>query len=144
MISDVSQTAQSGRPGRGGTQRLTEEQKTQLQDIISKYDPNTMTQEDHMTMRQELKDAGIRPSRELRQTLSAEGFTPSSGQRPTSPEGVEGRPNRGSRPEEAEFLADYLEKLTSGEATEEDEQTLLESVQSQGTIQQGLVVDELT
>lgn len=45
--------------------------------------------------------------------------------------------------EESQSLLDYLEKLESDEATEEDIQIFLESMQSQGLISQGLVVDEL-
>lgn len=144
MISGIDATTLSGLHSPAQGQALSEEQTTQLQDIISKYDPNTMTQADHDAMRQEFKDAGIHPSREVGQVLRSAGFgpPPGAGMQGPPPGGTGGPPPQGIT-EESQSLLDYLEKLESDEATEEDIQIFLESMQSQGLISQGLVVDEL-
>lgn len=56
-------------------QPLTDEQKKVISDILSKYDPSNMIEEDKENMRNELKNAGIKPSRELGKMLKEAGFT---------------------------------------------------------------------
>ncbi len=63
----------------GQSQSLSEEQKTVLEKILSSYDPENMTSSDADAMRQELKEAGIGPSRELMNTMKSAGFQPPAG-----------------------------------------------------------------
>jgi|GEM_PF-1475696 hypothetical protein len=56
--------------------KLTDAQKTKLADIISKYDPDNMTASSTKSMMDEIKNAGITPSKDLGETLNKAGFKP--------------------------------------------------------------------
>jgi hypothetical protein len=53
---------------------LTSDQKSQIQSILSKYDAKNMTAEDAKSLFEDLRDAGIPPSKELEDTITAAGF----------------------------------------------------------------------
>ena len=58
------------RPQSGGSEKLSEDQQSTLKEIISNFDPATMTKADHETMKSELEAAGISPSREVGKLLT--------------------------------------------------------------------------
>lgn len=59
------------------SQPLTEDQKTQVTNILGKYDSNNLTTQDARSIFDSLHEAGIRPNAEgLRETLSSAGFDP--------------------------------------------------------------------
>jgi hypothetical protein len=53
---------------------LTDDQKKQVQTILSKYDPKSLTAQDAQDIFKQLKDAGIKPGKDLRETMKAAGF----------------------------------------------------------------------
>ncbi len=61
---------------------LTEEQKTTLEEILSKYDASSMTDEEVKKMMDEIRAAGIRPSKEFGEIMNEAGFKP-----PEKPQG---------------------------------------------------------
>lgn len=64
-----------GRMGgpRGGP-ALTDEQKTKVQDILSNYDPNSITETTAKEIFQKFSDAGLQPGRGMKETIEAAGF----------------------------------------------------------------------
>jgi hypothetical protein len=70
---------------------LTDEQKTQLEEILAKYDPENMTESDKKALVEELRSANIPPCKATFEAMEAAGFT-----RPT-PRRARPRGNRRSR-----------------------------------------------
>ena len=60
-VSNAGMTPPPPPMGRG--QALTDDQKTQLSEILSKYDAGNMTEKDIRAMRDDIKNAGIRPAK---------------------------------------------------------------------------------
>jgi hypothetical protein len=131
--------------GMGSTQympqassKLTDDQKSQLEEIISNYDPENMTQEDMKSMMDEIRDAGITPSKDLRDIMDAAGFKP--------PEKPQGPPPDDSTSETKQQLPDYLldfiQKQESGSVTQDDINSLIKDLTSSGLSSQGSIVDQ--
>ncbi|MFN8819303.1 MAG: hypothetical protein ACK5WY_04885 [Holosporaceae bacterium] len=57
-------------------QSLNSAQKSKLDEIVSKYDGNNFSAQDFESLSKELKDAGIRPSAEVKNALNAKGIDP--------------------------------------------------------------------
>ncbi|NPV87141.1 MAG: hypothetical protein HPY45_14175 [Anaerolineae bacterium] len=53
---------------------LSDEQKAQVQSILSNYDPDNITQEDAQEIFQQLREAGIPPMRGLKEAIEEAGF----------------------------------------------------------------------
>jgi len=56
------------------TTPLTDAQKGQMQEILSKYDSSRVTTEDARSIMQSFRDAGIKPARGMKETIQAAGF----------------------------------------------------------------------
>ena len=113
-------------------QKLSDEQKTQLAEILSNYDAEDMTEEDMKSMLDEIKEAGITPGKELKETLEEAGFElkpPQQGQGGPPPMGGMNGPMGGAEP--PQFAKDFMDKVQSGELTEDDITTFLEQVEAQ-------------
>jgi Ca2+-binding EF-hand superfamily protein len=118
---------------------LTDEQKESLQEIISQYDPENMTAEDHAALREALRTAGIPPTRETFQIMEEAGF-----ERPEGPP-----PAGGPKPpataqgdeEEENYFLELLEQLQNGEITEEEFKIQLGQLIEESTDTVGVVFD---
>jgi len=64
---------------------LTDEQKTKLEEILSKYDPANMTEADKKALMEELRAAKIPPGKETFEAMEKAGFTRPSGPPPGPP-----------------------------------------------------------
>lgn len=118
--------------------KLTDDQKSQLEEIISKYDPNNMTQEAAKSMMDEIKNAGITPSKDLRDIMDAAGFKP-----PEKPQGPPPDVNASETKQQLpQYLQDFIEKEQSGGVTQDDINSLIQSLQSSGQSTQGSIVDQ--
>jgi hypothetical protein len=53
---------------------LSDDQKSSIADILSKYDPENLSEEDVEAIKDELKEAGVRPSAELKAAIEEAGF----------------------------------------------------------------------
>ena len=117
---------------------LTDEQKTSLEEILAKYDPENMTEEETKTMMDEIRSAGIRPSREFGEIMNAAGFKP--------PERPQGSPPQdfamGTQENLPQYLLDFIQKLESGSVTQEDIDTLIKNLQNSGEAIHGQLVDQ--
>jgi hypothetical protein len=71
-ISSFGSTASMG--AFPGPKALTDEQKAKVKDILSKYDPNNLTDADAKSIMDAFKEAGIQPSKDLQDTIKADGF----------------------------------------------------------------------
>ena len=158
MISSISSaslyqyTSQTG----SVSNVLTDDQKTKLQEIISQYDPNNMTADDMKSMMDEIKSAGITPSKGLKDTLDAAGFKP--------PEKPQGPPPNGQPPENfvqsgsssnssstsstssssdiSQYLLDFLKKQNSGQVSQSDINSLIQKLTNYEASGSGSIIDQ--
>lgn len=115
---------------------LTDDQKETLTSILSNYDSENMTAESMQKMMDEIKEAGITPSKDLRDALDEAGFKP-----PEKPQGPP--PDEASgKTEIPGYLQDFLEKQANGEVTQDDIDSLVASLQSSGQTTVGTIVDQ--
>lgn len=124
--------------------KMTEEQKTSFAEIIASYDTANMSDEDMMSLRQELSAEGIKPGEDLKglmETAGVKGTPP-----PPPPGGMGGGMSAmqsvSEEEELPETLSDFIEKFKSGEVTEEDLNTLVECLQSENLAASGNIVNE--
>ncbi|MGZ9221079.1 MAG: hypothetical protein ACXW4Q_03145, partial [Anaerolineales bacterium] len=59
-------------------QALTEDQKSQVQTILSNYDPEDLTTDDVKSILQQFREADIRPASDLAETIKSAGFNANS------------------------------------------------------------------
>ena len=57
-----------------GLSHLTDKQSQHITETLSKYDPNNLTKADAKEIVSSFREAGIRPSKALKEAMSAEGF----------------------------------------------------------------------
>ncbi|NDA30314.1 MAG: hypothetical protein EBZ12_07680 [Alphaproteobacteria bacterium] len=57
-----------------GRSHLTDKQSQHITETLSKYDPNNLTKADAKEIVSSFREAGIRPSKALKEAMSAEGF----------------------------------------------------------------------
>ncbi|WP_461211336.1 hypothetical protein [Desulfocurvus sp. DL9XJH121] len=107
--------------GRGVSLTMTEDQKSTVEEILAKYDPENMTREDMEALRMELEEAGIGRSRELMKMMQEAGFKPP--EKPKQP--MEEDTRYGVQKGE---LWDLYQQLQSGEVSEEE---FLEQIRNQ-------------
>lgn len=140
-IDSLNSTMSSGMmpPPIRGAHPLTDDQRSQLQDILANYDPENMTAEDTQTMRDEIREAGIRPGKELRTTLQEAGFE--VGPPPDGPPGQMTGPMGANRPEPPQFILDFIDKAESGDITADEVAEFLEAIQAHNQETTGLLVD---
>ncbi len=60
----------------GAASPLNQEQRSALEEIVARYDPEDMSREDMVAMRGDLAEAGIQNSREAMAVLKDAGFLP--------------------------------------------------------------------
>ena len=131
---------------------LTDEQKSELESIISKYDASTATEEDMQALFSELEEAGIGPSKEVGAALNAAGFAPPAGPGGPPPMGgVEDEEEDDEDDEdiltidslESEIVQEFAEKFISGEYEEEDLDAIAEDLaEDPRALPAGTFVDE--
>jgi hypothetical protein len=145
MIENVNMSSLRGMmpPQWGGDNKLTDQQKTQAQEIISQYDPDNMTEEDRMSMMEELREAGIHPGEDMKNILEEAGFDmkPPEGKRPPM---MSANPMQSMTTEGApEFFTDFIEKYTSGNLTEDDIDTFITSVKTNAEELKGFLINQI-
>jgi hypothetical protein len=68
--------AASSPAGGSQTAPLTDDQKKQVQSILSQFDPKNLTATDAQSIFKQLQQAGIQPGKDLKATIEAAGFNP--------------------------------------------------------------------
>jgi hypothetical protein len=77
QLRELGMPKMEGMPRMGGGQEgqaLTDEQKSTITSILSKYDSNNLTTEDAQSIFQQFQDAGIHPGKGMKETIEAAGF----------------------------------------------------------------------
>jgi len=144
MIESISTSSMSGfsiKPQWGGDYKLSDEQKTQLEEILSQYDSTNMTEEDKRSMMEEIKAAGIRPGEDLKNVMASAGFElpkPPAGSPPPMQTGA----TTDTQYQQPQFLLDFLEKLNAGDVTETDIQSFIETLKTQSEELKGFFVNQ--
>lgn len=134
------------RPGSFGTS-MTEEQKSAAEEILSKYDPENLSEEDANAIKEELREAGIKPSRELGTLIEESGFDPEQFRPAGPPPGGPGGPGKpgGSEnlvsEEGLKTLAEILEEYDVENLSEDDLTAIQAKLTEAGFYGQGSVVD---
>lgn len=140
MVSGISGTsAYQYQPRVDSNQSLTEDQKKTLQEIIAKYDPENMTSEDTKAMMDEIKETGIKPSKEFGEIMNAAGFKPPEKPSGPPPQEVEGSSTENDLTSQ---LLELLNEQKSGTVTEEDLTTFIESLKSSGNSLIGTLINQ--
>jgi hypothetical protein len=116
---------------------LTDEQKETLAEILANYDADSITEEETKSMMDEIKEAGITPSKEFGEIMNSAGFKP-----PEKPEGPPPKEAVSSSQELPEYLQDFITKEESGSVSQSDIDSLISSLQSSGKMAQGTFVDQ--
>ncbi len=120
---------------------LSEEEKSSLQEILSKYDPDNMSQEDRESLKAELEEEGLWGNVNTFRALDDAGFAP-----PPPPQG--GMPGMSDDDEDeetsnsAQLMLDLLNQLESGELTQDDFTAQLESLIEDSGTTTGNIVDQ--
>jgi hypothetical protein len=138
MVNSISGTSGFQFPINSAS--LTEDQKSQIDSILSKYDPKNMTDEDKQALKSELKSLGIGPGKELFEILKSSGFGPDE-LRGKGNEGLPPLPANDSR-EIPQYLLDFIEKQKSGSVTQDDIDALIQNLQNSNQNVTGWFVDK--
>jgi hypothetical protein len=149
MVSSIQGISQTmGMNPMFSAQSLTDEQKQKVADILSEYDPENITEKDAKAIFQAFKDAGITPTKGLKETIEAAGFDaedlrtkgmPDKGGQmpPPPPEGSSQGVNVSALQSLQEILSQYDLSNLSGD----DESALLTKLQEQGLMNPGYIID---
>jgi hypothetical protein len=111
---------------------MSEDQKLAVEDILSKYDANNLSQSDAIEISSSFKELGIRPSSDLRQTIEDVGFDADSiremsqTSEVSSIETRQGPPPRQSNENEESMISEILSGLLE---SDEDDTTASQSTQ---------------
>jgi len=106
---------------------LTQEQKTVIEDVLSKYDSDSLLQSDALAIVESFKEAGIRPTKGLASTMASYGFDAqevgslAGAPRPSGPP-----PPPLPKEEEISTIFDLLDSLLNTDEKESD--TLFDTV----------------
>lgn len=149
MVDQINGMGQiSGMHHQFKSQPLTETQKSSVQDILSKYDSANVTREDAQSIFQSFKDAGIRPSRELRDMITAAGFDAEALRDMARPDknaqgsAASARNSKNNVDLSAlKSLQELLGKFDLGNMTSDNSQTLVTKLQELGFLNPGSVID---
>ena len=137
MINSISSGSQTQGTKPPPPPPMTDEQKTDVSDILSKYDSSSISSTEFESMMAEIKDAGVVPSRDLRSMLDEAGFEPPQGSE--GPQGVQGG---GRPPKPTEIMSDLMNQLKSGDISEEDLSVILQNLQIDSSKSTGSIMDE--
>lgn len=124
---DVSSVSSSmGAMSQFSTESLTDDQKSTLEEILSNYDAENITEDETKSLMDEIKDAGIAPSEESKELIETAGFSmePPEGEAPQGPPPEEGamQTMQEMNPE----VASIFEQFQNGEIDEDELKSQLE------------------
>jgi hypothetical protein len=150
MVTSVnSSSAVSYQQSVNNNQSLTDAQKEALQKIIAQYDPKTATQDQIKSMMDQIKQAGIPPSKDASSIMKQAGFKvhgkhhkgggqKSSTQQTTSTDSTNSTNSNSSI---TDLIQTLIQNQNTGNATNNDVNTLIQTLQNSGATTTGNVVD---
>jgi len=112
------------------TEPMTEDQISALESILEKYDPEKMSDDEKKTMMDELKEAGIKPSKESKEMIETAGFDIG---KPPEGKGPQGPPPDGMMQKMKEMnpeIADLFDQFKNGDIEEDELKSQLEQYSS--------------
>jgi transposase len=148
-ISGVGQSG--GRPPIGGMQppmggsrkneTLTDTQKTQLEEILAEYDAENLTEEDAKSIFEQIREAGIQPSKALKETVETAGFDLEKFKPTDRPSGpppsMSGSKSESMNLSSLQSLQTILNQFDLNNLSAEDEESLFSQIQGAGLMQPG-------
>ena len=135
-------------------QPLTSDQKSQLQSILSQYDPAQLTADDAKSIFKSLRDAGIRPSQEVNDLMSAAGFDTEQMAKLAKPQGHNGhhghhgvKPREGQNPSSEidtsalQTMQSILDQYDLTNLSAEQKTSLVKQLNEAGLLKPGTQID---
>jgi hypothetical protein len=129
---------------------LTDDQKNQIQTILSRYDSKNVSASDAKKIFQEFRDAGIKPARGMKETIEAAGFDADALREMGRPEGATTHQAHGTGTTAAssalnlsalKSLQTLLSQFDLTNLSEQDQSSLTSSLQDQGFLNSGSTID---
>ena len=128
------------------SQGLTDDQKNTITEILSQYDPDNVTEEDAQAIFQAFKDAGITPTRGMKEVIEAAGFDDddlrykgmTDNQMPPPPPPSQ---SSGVNLSALQSLQEILNQYDLTNLSEEDQTSLTQKLMENGFLQPGSMVD---
>jgi hypothetical protein len=143
MIQSVGGQPPGGPGGPPPSKPMTEEAKKQVTDILSQYDPENLSTDDMDAINKSFKEAGVRPSGELKSMLEDSGFDAKAlGDRARETQGPNGGPPPGGPPpgggaqqastDQLKQLSSMLEQYDLNNLSEDDQTNISQKLTELG------------
>ena len=119
-----------------GRSHLTDKQSQRITETLSKYDPNNLTKADAKEIVSSFREAGIRPSKALKEAMSAEGFDAKTVakkaglQHPHPSETAEKKKSLNISENQLSELYKLLHQYHNDDSLDKDRNSLLNSIQT--------------
>ena len=119
-----------------GRSHLTDKQSQHIKETLSKYDPNNLTKADAKEIVSSFREAGIRPSKALKEAMSAEGFDAKTVakkaglQHPHPSETAEKKKSLNISENQLSELYKLLHQYHNDDSLDKDRNSLLNSIQT--------------
>ena len=119
-----------------GRSHLSDKQSQHIKETLSKYDPNNLTKADAKEIVSSFREAGIRPSKALKEAMSAEGFDAKTVakkaglQHPHPSETAEKKKSLNISENQLSELYKLLHQYHNDDSLDKDRNSLLNSIQT--------------
>jgi hypothetical protein len=130
------------------TEGLTDDQKSTIASILSNYDSSNVTKEDAVSIFQEFKDAGITPTRGMKEAIEAAGFDAEDlRSKGLSDQGTPPPPPQQSSSSQSvnlsalQSLQEILSQYDLTNLSDTDQTSLVNKLESSGFLYPGSVLD---
>ena len=140
-ISSVnSMSGMSQMMGVRKNETLTESQKEKLDEILAKYDPEDLSAEDAKTIFDAMHEAGIQPSKAVKETVEAAGFDLEK-YKPERPAGpppqMSGSKTESMNLSSLQSLQTILNQYDLNNLSADDQDSLFSQIQNAGLMEPG-------
>jgi uncharacterized protein (UPF0335 family) len=154
-ISDAASVASMRMQTSNTPQPLSQEQRSAIDDTLSQYDPENLTQEEAASIVETFNEMGIQPGREMMEAMSASGFDAKAvgdlaGLQGPGQDGGQMMPK--GPPPQLDISDEMLQELNglltdyySNELSEDEKETTLSAIKEifQQTMPEGGLIDEM-
>lgn len=137
-ISSMSSMSQM--TGVRKNETLTESQKAKLEEILAKYDPENLDAEDAKSIFDAMREAGIQPSKAVKETVEAAGFDLEKfkPERPAGPPPeMSGNKSESVNLSSLQSLQTILNQFDLNNLSADDQDSLFSQIQNAGLMEPG-------
>ena len=125
---------------------LSAQQKDQAREILSRFDPQAITQEDKQELKESLQNAGIGPGEDLKELFAEAGFDVGAKKKPPQKPSRHGPRQPPPRAKDLSAdartkLVDFLEKHEAGTLMPEDARDMSLTLRAEGAPTTGWLLD---